>query len=167
MTSSRRTAKDKGTRFETGMERYLRWALDDQRIHRLRLHGNKDIGDIGNVFFMGDPVTIECKSTKRFNATQHLREAVVEAGNADSPYPWVLQKRDRVGLTSLKGLGDQWAYTSEDVLDTMCERLDEETMLRVRLDAQRIGRGRNIVCITVRQFALLLNHGQPLGPDQS
>ncbi len=56
---SRRTAKGNGTRMESAVESYLQWALDDLRIQRLRLHGSKDIGDIGNVFFHGRPVCIE------------------------------------------------------------------------------------------------------------
>lgn len=90
---SRRTAKDNGTRMESAVESYLQWALDDLRIQRLRLHGSKDIGDIGNVFFHGRPVCIEVKWTQTMNAPQHMREAIREAGNMDSPYPWVVQKK--------------------------------------------------------------------------
>lgn len=54
------------------------------RIQRLRLHGNKDIGDIGNVYWHGQPVCIEVKWTQTMDAPQHMREAVKEAGNMDS-----------------------------------------------------------------------------------
>ena len=57
-------SKQKGTRFETAVTEYLRWALQDERIQRLTLHGSKDIGDIGNVYFHGAPVVLECKATR-------------------------------------------------------------------------------------------------------
>lgn len=82
---NRATAKKNGTAMETAVQDYLAWALNDMRIMRTRTHGSKDIGDIGNVFFHGEPVTIEVKWTKTMNAPEHMREAVKEAGNADSP----------------------------------------------------------------------------------
>lgn len=82
---------------ETAVEHYLQWALDDQRIIRRRLHGSNDLGDIANIFFHGQPVCVEVKNTKLLNATKHYNEAVEEAGNLDSPYPWVVQKKSRVG----------------------------------------------------------------------
>lgn len=87
---NRATAKKNGTAMETAVQDYLAWALNDRRIMRTRTHGSKDIGDIGNVFFHGEPVTIEVKWTKTMNASEHMREAVREAGNADSPYLWVV-----------------------------------------------------------------------------
>ena len=83
------------------------------RIQRLRLHGSKDIGDIGNVYWHGRPVCIEVKWTQTMDAPQHMREAVREAGNMDSPYPWVIQKKAGVGLTSMHKLGQQHAYTTD------------------------------------------------------
>ena len=73
---SRRTAKGNGTRMETAVESYLQWALGDMRIQRLRLHGNKDIGDIGNVYWHGQPVCIEVRWTQTMDAPRHMREAV-------------------------------------------------------------------------------------------
>lgn len=105
---SRRTAKDNGTRMESAVESYLQWALDDLRIQRLRLRGSKDIGDIGNVFFHGRPVCIEVKWTQTMNAPQHMREAIREAGNMDSPYPWVVQKK----RTSALPRSTSWANST-------------------------------------------------------
>lgn len=165
MGRNRKTAKDNGTRFETAMESYLQWALDDMRIRRLRLHGAKDLGDIGNVYYKGEPVTIECKWTKTLNATPHLREATVEAANQDSPYPWVLQKKAGVGLKSIHHLGQQLAYTHADVLDMMLADWQESQRRRILTGAEHVGRNRDIVLISTKQFALLLNDGLPLGPD--
>ena len=165
MARNRASAKKAGTEFETAMESYLRWALDDPRIMRLRLHGAKDIGDIGNVFFQGEPVVIECKNTSTLNARQHMREAIVEAGNADSPWPWVLQKKAGVGLSNIQSLGRQLAYTQVDVFDRMIVGFSTATVAAVTRDATILGRKGDIIQISVQQFALLLNHGLPLGPD--
>ncbi|KAB8289333.1 hypothetical protein DSM100688_0413 [Bifidobacterium ramosum] len=165
MTRSRRTARTNGTRFETAMAGYLRWALDDRRIQRLRLHGAKDLGDIGNVFFFGEPVTIECKWTSAPNIGPHMREADREAGNQDSPYPWVLQKAAGVGLSTIRRQGMQLAYTYTDVLEQMLGHVDIRTIDRVTEGSQAVGRNKDVTMITVHQFALLCNYGQPLGPD--
>ncbi|MDU3737523.1 hypothetical protein [Bifidobacterium scardovii] len=166
MSRNRRTAKDNGTRFETAMESYLRWALDDRRINRLRLHGARDIGDLGNVYFHGEPVTIECKWTAGLNATAHMREAILEAKNNDSPFPWVLQKKEGVGLANLRSQGSQLAYTLTTVLERMLTGETVATLDRVMEGCTQIGRSRDITLITVKQFALLINHGLPLEPDE-
>lgn len=160
---SRRTAKDNGTRMESAVESYLQWALDDLRIQRLRLHGSKDVGDIGNVFFHGRPVCIEVKWTQTMNAPQHMREAIREAGNMDSPYPWVVQKKADVGLTSINKLGQQHAYTTAEVMDAML-RLSPSA-LRTRIKPEPLGRKKTMLLITLQEFASMLNSGLPLGPD--
>lgn len=160
---SRRTAKDNGTRMETAVESYLQWALGDMRIQRLRLHGSKDIGDIGNVYWHGRPVCIEVKWTQTMDAPQHMREAVKEAGNMDSPYPWVVQKKAGVGLTSMHKLGQQHAYTTTEVMDAML--MLSPSALRARIKPEPLGRKKTMCLITLQEFALMLNSGLPLGPD--
>lgn len=130
MARNRKTAKDAGTRFETAVEAYLQWALQDRRIQRLRLHGAKDTGDIGNIYFEGKPVVIECKDTSKENTAQHLAEAATEAGNADALLGVVVQKRRGIGIDSPEKTGQQ------------------------------------LVKLTLHDFALLLNHGIALGPDE-
>lgn len=110
MPRNRRTAKKAGASFETAVQDYLRWALDDPRIVRLRLQGAKDIGDIGNVFYESQPVTLECKNTAKDSITGHLREAETEAGNNDSPYPIVVQKRRGIGTDSTEKVGEQLVF---------------------------------------------------------
>lgn len=161
---SRKTAKDNGTRMETAVESYLQWALDDLRIQRLRLHGSKDVGDIGNVFFHGQPVCVEVKWTRTMNAAGHMREAVREAGNADSPYPWVVQKRDGVGITSLRGLARQHAYTRVEVLDAMLAISPPQVQAIIK--PAELGREKDMRLITLQDLALILNSGLPLGPDK-
>lgn len=160
---SRRTAKGNGTRMETAVESYLQWALGDMRIQRLRLHGSKDIGDIGNVYWHGQPVCIEVKWTQTMDAPQHMREAVKEAGNMDSPYPWVIQKKAGVGLTSMNKLGQQHAYTTAEVMDAML--MLSPSALRARIKPEPLGRKKTMRLITLHEFALILNSGLPLGSD--
>ena len=92
---NRATAKKNGTPKETAVQDYLAWALNDRRIMRTRTHGSKDIGDIGNVFFHGEPVTIEVKWTKTMNASEHMRLAL-PVGGAE-------EKRRRFGKPSQAG----------------------------------------------------------------
>lgn len=161
---NRATAKKNGTAMETAVQDYLAWALNDRRIMRTRTHGSKDIGDIGNVFFHGEPVTIEVKWTKTMNASEHMREAVREAGNADSPYPWVVQKKNGVGLASLHKLGQQHAYTTQPVLEDMLGKCP--AALSARIHAEPLGRKKQFRLITLQEFALILNSGLPLGPEE-
>ena len=163
-TRNRKTAKGNGTRMETAVETYLQWALDDKRIQRLRLHGNKDVGDIGNVYFHGQPVCVEVKWTQTMNAPQHMREALVEAGNMDSPYPWVIQKKNGIGLTSTHRLGQQHAYTTTEVLENMLTL--SPPALRARIKPEPLGRRKTMRLITLQDFALILNSGLPLGPEE-
>ena len=160
---SRKTAKDNGTRMETAVESYLQWALGDLRIQRLRLHGSKDVGDIGNVYWHGQPVCIEVKWTQTMDAPQHMREAIREAGNMDSPYPWVIQKKAGVGLTSMHKLGQQHAYTTTEVMDAMLALSPPH--IQTIIKPEPLGRKKNMRLITLQEFASMLNSGLPLGPD--
>lgn len=162
MARNRKTAKTEGTRFETAVTRYMSVMLHDERIQRLRLHGNKDVGDVGNVYFYGEKITIECKNTARHDYMKHYREATVEAGNNDSPYPWVVQKKMGVGYKTTVGVGLQLAYTHVDVLHRML------TLIRnaggnVSLQSLTfIGRGGCLACLSLQDFLLLVNSGIPL-----
>ena len=113
--------KQKGTRLETAVMEYMQWALGDHGIHRETLHGSMDVGDIGGVYFGGEPVTIEVKNTTRLDLARHYREAETEAGNKDSVIPVLVQKRRGVGIDSLEGTGGQWAVMT---LETLCRLLN-------------------------------------------
>ena len=161
---SRKTAKGNGTRMESAVESYVQWALGDMRIQRLRLHGNKDVGDIGNVYWHGQPVCIEVTWTQTMDAPQHMREAIREAGNMDSPYPWVIQKKAGVGLTSTHKLGQQHAYTTTEVMDAMLALSPPH--IQAIIKPEPLGRKKNMRLITLQEFAMMLNDGLSLGPDR-
>lgn len=169
---NRKSAKKAGAAFETAVCEYLRWALDDPRIQRLRLHGAKDLGDIGNVYWHGELVTIECKNTSRTNYGKHLREALTEAGNADSQFAFVVQKIPGIGIGTRENIGKQLVYA------------DFPTILHVSQIVQARGWGQSFtpepvvwralpqqfrrvmpMFATLRELALILNDFQPLGPD--
>ena len=95
-------AKDKGTRFETAVVGYLRAALGDG-IERRTLGGVKDRGDVSGVYAHGQRVVVECKSTRRLDVAEYLRQAEVERGNDDALAGVVVWKRP--GHTDRGGLG--------------------------------------------------------------
>ena len=180
-TRNRRSAKKAGTAFETAVCDYLRWALDDPRIQRLRLHGAKDIGDIGNVYWHGELVTIECKNASRTNYGKHLREALREAGNADSHLAFVVQKIPGIGIDNWENIGKQLVYADRKTVVNMVaisecmasertatmppiETVDEEVVWR---PFHQQFRGVNPLWVTLYEFALILNDFLPLGPDMT
>ena len=177
---NRKSAKKAGATFETAVCDYLRWALDDPRIQRLRLHGAKDIGDIGNVYFQGQLVTIECKNTKRKAYAEHMHEAATEAGNADSELWFVIQKLPGVGIATREGVGKQLVYTDRSVINRMASMLSTfegdayDMALRRRLihlwqgfTVRGGAAGSNPVSTTLENLALILNDFLPLGPDDT
>jgi len=181
-TRNRQSAKKAGAAFETAVCKYLRWALDDPRIQRLRLHGAKDIGDIGNVYWHGELITIECKTTKRTNYGKHLREALTEAGNADSRFAFVVQKIPGIGIDSMENIGKQLVYTDRRTLANMIAMNDFRYIPATTPPETRIPSSEPVVWrpfnqrqfggveplrATLRELALILNDFLPLGPDMT
>ncbi|KFI57454.1 hypothetical protein [Bifidobacterium choerinum] len=155
-------SKAKGTRFESAVCDYLRWALDDERIQRLTLHGAKDVGDIGNIYFHGAPVVIECKATRTPNWRKHWAECEVEMGNRDTEFGWIIRKRPGLGVDTRSKVGKHLAYTRKQTYFQMCDMADAD------LDhlTEKIPRNPLLIGLPVEQLALLLNHMQPLGPEK-
>lgn len=128
-------SKKRGTAWETAVCGYLRWALGDDRIQRLTLHGSKDVGDIGNVHLRGRRVVIECKATRRAAYSAHWGETTVEMGNANADLGAVVWKRPGHGVDPR------------------------------RIETMAIPRNPDLVGLPLDSLALLLNHGLPLGPE--
>lgn len=89
-------AKEKGTRFETSVVRYLTDALGDG-FERSPLHGSKDTGDILGVTFRGRRVVLECKNRARMELSEWMDELEAEMGNADADFGAVVHKRRGCG----------------------------------------------------------------------
>ncbi len=164
-------SKSKGTSLETWTVRYLAWALQDTRIDRMPLHGNADQGDLIGVMFHGEPVCVECKDTKQPNYRKHWRELLVEMANMDTPYGVLVQHRKGVGVKSLRGMASQMAILSVDVLErflAVFSELSEENALfavRLRRESKPVPNNPTLVWMPLELFALLLNDGLALGPD--
>jgi hypothetical protein len=103
MTRSRQSAKAAGTRFERQIADYLAEALQDDRIDRMPLFGNRDRGDVSGVRIHGQRLTIECKDRARLDLPAWTAEARIAAGNADALAGIVISKR-----TGVSDPGRQW-----------------------------------------------------------
>lgn len=160
-------SKAKGTRFETAVCDYLRWALDDERIQRLTLHGNRDIGDIGNVYFHGQPVVLECKATRTPNWRKHWTECEIEMGNRDTELGWVIRKQPGLGIDNRNKVGAHLAYTRKQTYFQMTDMLkNAELANQFDNTSTRIPRNPLLIGLTLQQLATLLNNGLELGPDK-
>ena len=168
-------SKSKGTSLETWTVRYLAWALQDTRIDRMPLHGNADQGDLIGVMFHGEPVCVECKDTKTPQYRAHWRELLVEMANMDTPYGVLIQHRRGVGVKSLKGMARQMAVFDIGTLERFLSAhmvhalsgLDErrEFANRLRGESKPVPNNPTLVWMPLELFALLLNDGLALGPD--
>lgn len=89
MTRSHKTARQAGTKWETGIVGTL---IDSGWPHaeRRRLAGAKDRGDIAGI----PGVVIEAKNTNRLELAAAVDEATTEARNADAPIgvAWLKRK---------------------------------------------------------------------------
>ena len=160
-------SKAKGTRFETAVCDYLRWALDDERIQRLTLHGNRDIGDIGNVYFHGQPVVLECKATRTPNWRKHWAECEIEMGNRDTELGWVIRKQPGLGIDTHDKVGAHLAYTRKQTYFQMTDMLNNPQLAnQFDMWSQPISRNPLLIGLTLQQLATLLNNGLELGPDK-
>ncbi len=155
-------SKKRGTAWETAVCGYLRWALGDDRIQRLTLHGSKDVGDIGNVHLRGRRVVIECKATRRAAYSAHWGETTVEMGNANADLGAVVWKRPGHGVDTLEKMRAHLAYMGEDVWKRMLELSGVDPR---RIETMAIPRTPDLVGLPLDSLALLLNHGLPLGPE--
>lgn len=154
----------KGASFETAVEKYLQWALDDDRIMRLTKHGVNDIGDIGNVRLQGDRVCVECKNAKRMEWTGWWRESVIESGNYDAQYCVVICKVKGRGL-GLKSMAHQCVYMTPGMLDSFLASCSHDQHLKVKGESYRPSKRLPFIAIPLHIFALVLNDFLPLGPE--
>lgn len=69
MTPVANRSKARGTRYESQVVRYVRLRLEDDRVERRALHGNRDMGDIFGLFVRGHEGIIECKNHAKWGPT--------------------------------------------------------------------------------------------------
>lgn len=105
-------SKQKGTRFETLIARYLSERLGAE-ITRRALTGAQDRGDIEGVKAGGYRVVIECKDTKRPDLPKHMRETARECANDGARIGVLVQHAPGVGAVHV---GSNWAVMTVDDL---------------------------------------------------
>ena len=82
-------SKDKGTKYETAVVRYMREMTGDDRIERRALHGSKDMGDIYGIAAHGWQGIAECKAHKDVTpalVTEWREQTVAERENAGADF---------------------------------------------------------------------------------
>lgn len=95
----------KGTKFETAVATYLRMATG-QEIERNPLYGDGDRGDLRGLKIKGEPITVECKNTKKLEVSNFLDQVEKESANNLSDYGIVVWKRPKIGIDSPLKTGD-------------------------------------------------------------
>lgn len=94
-------SKAKGTAHETQCVNYLRARLEDPRIERRALHGNKDMGDIYNLYAHAFASGIaECKAHKDWGPAdlkEWQRQTEAEKANADADFALLIVKTPGCG----------------------------------------------------------------------
>lgn len=135
--------REKGTRFETEVVRYLRAQLGDERIERRALHGAKDMGDIHGLFAHGYEGIIECKAHRSVTWSligKWQRQTLDERENADADWAALVVKnfnhsvgeafcwvtlRDLARIALPLMVNDGWLYAADETwvcmpLSTAC-----------------------------------------------
>ncbi|OZG68220.1 hypothetical protein [Bifidobacterium eulemuris] len=157
-------SKKKGTAWESAVVEYLQWALDDRQIQRMVLSGNKDKGDLTNVWHHGQRVCVECKDTQELAVDKQWSEAVDEAGNLDATLAVLIKHREGFGV---KKMGSQYAIMQDIMLDRFLERSEPSFATLARTVSQPLKSSKlGLVWIPLRVFAVILNDGLPLGPEE-
>lgn len=109
--------KDRGTKWETTLVRWLRERLHDDRIERRALHGSADLGDIYGLYAHGSTGILEAKSYKRWchaDLLEWQRQTLAERDNADADWGLLVPKAENIGPKRL-GLTTCW-ITCGDML---------------------------------------------------
>lgn len=109
-------SKDKGTRAETAVARYL--ADHGIGAERKALHGSADEGDI-RAEAMGSVVCIEVKNRKRIALSDWMAEAASERANSGANVGWLVVKPGGVGM---ERVGRWWVCMEFDDLMEMMGR---------------------------------------------
>lgn len=146
-------SKAKGTAFESGVVRWLREFLEDDRIERRALHGSQDMGDVYGLYAHGYEGIAECKSYKGFSVSKSalmaewFAETIDERENADADFALLIihvPGRDATGKAA--SFGENLCYVQVRDLAKLCMMPEPTvgagawTALRL-IDAARMMRG--------------------------
>lgn len=92
MSRSRASAKKAGSSFERITADYLRDNWDDRIDRRVRT-GSADCGDIANFRVNGHRIVLECKNETKYDFSNALNEAQIEAANDSAAIGLAVVKR--------------------------------------------------------------------------
>jgi hypothetical protein len=126
--------------------RYLRKRLEDERIDRAAMRGNRDAGDIHGLVAHGYRGIVECKDYKSWSRSDLLdwqSQTVVERGNADADFALLGAHRKGVGETRFgendchlqvrdleRVMGGEFTCLAGDTAKEMWIRADLETICK-------------------------------------
>jgi hypothetical protein len=138
--------KEKGTRFETACVRYLRKRLEDERIDRAAMRGNRDAGDIHGLVAHGYLGIVECKDVAdvpKSRLDKYRQQTIVERGNANADFALLVAHRKGVGETRFgendchlqvrdleRVMGGEFTCLAGDTAKEMWIRTDLETICK-------------------------------------
>ncbi len=138
--------KDKGTKFETACVRYLRKRLEDDRIDRAAMRGNRDAGDIHGLVAHGYRGIVECKDVAdvpKSRLERYKAQTIVERGNADADFALLVIHTKGVGETRFgendchlqvrdleRVMGGEFRCLAGDSAKEMWVRADLETVCK-------------------------------------
>ena len=138
--------KEKGTRFETACVRYLRKRLEDERIDRAAMRGNRDAGDIHGLVAHGYLGIVECKDVvdvPKSRLDKYREQTIVERGNADADFALLVIHTKGVGETRFgdnachlqvrdleRVMGGEFTCLAGDTAKEMWVRADLETICK-------------------------------------
>lgn len=137
---------ERGTAFESRVVRFMRVALDDERIERRAKHGSKDMGDLYRIYAHGFEGIAECKNYGSISPKQldeFKQQTVTERDNADADFGLLIINRKgyRTGaslvyvtlrdLSRITPLVDVCAYDGEADEKWVCMTLDECCLLMI------------------------------------
>lgn len=100
--------KAKGTAFETACVNYLRDRLQDERIDRRAMHGNRDLGDVYGIRAHGFEGICECKDYRKWgpaDLAKWQKQTIDERCNSDSDFALLVVHKQGVGKKRF-GLND-------------------------------------------------------------
>lgn len=97
--------REKGTRFETAVCRYIAGELQDVRVERRALHGSKDMGDLFGIYAHGFSGIAECKAHQHVTpklVAKWREETLDERDNADADFALLVIKVPNVGTAQAR-----------------------------------------------------------------
>lgn len=137
---------ERGTAFESRVVRFMRVALDDERVERRAKHGPKDMGDLYRIRAHGFEGIAECKSYSSVSPRQleeFKSQTVAERENADADFGLLVVNRKgyRTGsslvyvtlrdLSRVTPLVDVCEFDGEADERWVCMTLDECCLLMI------------------------------------